>query len=192
MPRRKSKRNKVPSALLRDQTVKTNFSSSDEEASVKEPSPRRKKRGRPVRGSARESGGTSEISHTEPNSVTQENSVSDNNTSVENTMIEREETPIIGDSDKVTSVGEFQARLASTIDDVASFMRATTRTLAALFSVLSIAQVRELEQVNEDEIKENGMLRDCVNQAKSAVQIRISLYKENLEKRKNINKAISD
>ena len=35
------------------------------------------------------------------------------------------------------------------------------------------------------------MLRDCVNQSKSAAEIRIDYYKDKLKTRSNVNKAIS-
>ena len=86
------------------------------------------------------------------------------------------------------SVGLLQATVAavaSNQEDVASFMRSTKSALTALFTILTMAQLRELEISNEQEIVDNDLLKTCVNEAKSAIKIRIGVYKDNLDKARN-------
>ena len=75
--------------------------------------------------------------------------------------------------------------MASTQEDVASFMHSTKRTLTALFTILTMVQLRELEISNEQEIVDNDLLKTCINDAKSAIKIRIGVYKDNLDKARN-------
>ena len=123
-------------------------------------------------------------SPSDSNSISKVNSVIDN-TGVLNAQTLEGEPQVSAEKEKDHSIGFIQAAVASTQEDVASFMHSTKRTLAAIFTVLTMTQLRELEIVNEQEIVDNNLLKHCVTEAKSAVKIRIGVYKDNLDKAKN-------
>ena len=109
--------------------------------------PRRPPRDEPRSLGASVTGAPQITSQSESNTESQVND-SVENISDQNAPIEGAETPISDISEMGTSVASIQATLSSTRDEVVNFLHVTTRTLAALFSVLTKPQLDELVVFN--------------------------------------------
>ena len=69
------------------------------------------------------------------------------------------------------NVNDLRAALEATNEEVIGYMRSVTGVLCALFSVLTITQIKDIENSTND-MKDDDLLSKCLNQAKSSAAAR--------------------
>ena len=62
--------------------------------------------------------------------------------------------------------------LGETTQEVINFASRVTNTLCALFTILTLPQVNEIEKINSDEIGVNDVITEGLNTEKRAATIR--------------------
>ena len=86
------------------------------------------------------------------------------------------------------SVSDLKVTLKETRDEITSFMQSVTGVLCAIFGVLTLPQITEIENANSETLKDDALFNKCINQAKSSVAIRGKTYKDALVDENNKKK----
>ena len=85
-------------------------------------------------------------------------------------------------------VSDLKVTLKATRDEITSFMQSVTGVLCAIFGVLTLPQITEIENANSEILKDDALFNKYINQAKSSVAIREKTYKDALVDENNKKK----